>query len=114
MSTRIRLQRHGKKSHPFYKIVVTDSRKSRNGKFIKKLGFYNPLKTPSIIKLNIDHSIDWLKKGAQPTNTVKSIFYKMGIFYKLYLIKAVQKGVLKPEHIENKMKIWLQKKKDIE
>lgn len=83
MATKIRLRRMGAKKAPFYRIVVADSRSPRDGRFIEEIGYYDPCKEPAIIKVNDDKAVDWLKKGAQPSETVKSLFNKAGIYEKL-------------------------------
>lgn len=112
MSTKIRLQRHGKKSQPFFKIIVADVRSPRDGKFIKKIGIYNPCANPPIIQLHIEDALYWLEKGAQPTNTVKSIFYKIGVYYKKHLLGGVNKGIFEKEEMENKFNEWKNNKKN--
>ncbi|MGX7591619.1 30S ribosomal protein S16 [Candidatus Karelsulcia muelleri] len=89
MSLRIRLQRKGKKNKPFYSIVIANSNSPRDGKFIEKIGIYNPIPNPYIIEVNVNKAIYWLEKGAQPTNTVKSFFYKKGVFDKKHLLHGV-------------------------
>lgn len=79
MSTRIRLRRMGAKKNPFYRIVVADKRSPRDGRFIEEIGYYNPLKEPAVIEVNKEKAEEWLKKGAQPSETVKSLFNKAGI-----------------------------------
>ncbi|MGX7590898.1 30S ribosomal protein S16 [Candidatus Karelsulcia muelleri] len=91
MSLRIRLQRKGKKKKPFYSIVIANSNSPRDGKFIEKIGIYNPVPTPYIVEVNVDKAIYWLEKGAQPTNTVKSFLYKQGVFYKKHLLNGFKK-----------------------
>ncbi|MEG6615310.1 30S ribosomal protein S16 [Peptococcaceae bacterium 1198_IL3148] len=82
MATRIRLKRMGAKKAPFYRIVVADSRSPRDGRFIEEIGYYDPLKKPVVINVNKDKAQDWLKKGAQPSETVKSLFVKAGVLEK--------------------------------
>nr|WP_204097687.1 30S ribosomal protein S16 [Candidatus Karelsulcia muelleri] len=82
MSLRIRLQRKGKTKQPFYSIIIANSNSPRDGKFIEKIGIYNPIKTPYMVEVNVEKAIYWLEKGAQPTNTVKSVLYKTGVFSK--------------------------------
>lgn len=106
MSTKIRLQRHGKKSKPFYHIIVADVRSRRDGRFIKQIGIYNPFFNPPIIHLHIDEALYWLQKGANPTNTVKSILTKIGVYYKKHLLGGVNKGLFDKYEMENKFKEW--------
>ncbi|WP_031515345.1 30S ribosomal protein S16 [Desulfofalx alkaliphila] len=82
MATKIRLKRMGAKKAPFYRIVVADSRFPRDGRFIEEIGYYDPLKKPVVIKVDKEKAQDWLKKGAQPSETVKSLFYKAGVLEK--------------------------------
>lgn len=83
MAVKIRLRRMGAKKSPFYRIVVADSRSPRDGRFIEILGFYDPLKDPAEIKIDEDKALDWLKKGAQPTETARALFNKAGIYQKM-------------------------------
>ncbi|WP_185865235.1 30S ribosomal protein S16 [Blattabacterium cuenoti] len=106
---KIRLKRIGKKHNPIYNIVVTDSRSPRDGKFIEKLGTYNPNTDPRSTIINIENSISWLMKGAQPTNTVRSIFSKNGILLKKHLLEGVKKGALTPEESNNRFNEWYKK-----
>ncbi|MEN9522263.1 MAG: hypothetical protein RL065_640 [Bacteroidota bacterium] len=102
MPTKIRLQRHGRKKAPFYQIVVADSRSPRDGKFIEKIGSYNPLTVPATIEINIDKAISWLDKGAQATETTHRILSYKGILFKRHLLRGVKKGVVKAEDVEAK------------
>ncbi|WP_185849470.1 30S ribosomal protein S16 [Blattabacterium cuenoti] len=111
MSVKIRLKRIGKKHRPIYHIVVTDSRAPRDGKFIEKLGTYNPHTDPPSTVLKMEDAVSWLMKGAQPTNTVKSIFSKTGVLLKKHLLKGVKKGVLTNEESQKKFHIWYKKYK---
>ena len=88
MAVKMRLQRHGSKKRPFYFIVVADARAPRDGKFIQKIGTYNPLTVPASINIDTDKALRWLQKGAQPTDTVKSLFSKDGIIAKYAEAKA--------------------------
>lgn len=92
MATKIRLQRRGKKGKPFYQLVVADSRAPRDGKFIERLGSYNPNTNPATIVLDFDSALDWIQKGAQPTDTARSILSREGVLYKNHLLKGVKKG----------------------
>ncbi len=82
MAVKIRLKRMGAKKRPFYRLVVADSRSPRDGRFIEEIGFYNPIADPAEVKINDEKAIQWLKNGAQPTDTVKDIFRKYGILEK--------------------------------
>lgn len=83
MATRIRLRRMGAKKAPFYRLVVADSRSPRDGRFIEEIGYYDPTKNPSVIKVNEERALHWLKSGAQPSETVKSLLNKSGVIAKL-------------------------------
>ena len=110
MPARIRLTRHGKKGKPFYHIVVADGRAPRDGRFIEKIGTYNPITKPADIVLDIDKALDWLNKGAQPTDTVRAILSFKGVMYKNHLLKGVKKGALTEEQAEIKFQAWLKEK----
>jgi small subunit ribosomal protein S16 len=112
MPTKIRLQRKGKKGQPFYHIVIADGRAPRDGKFIEKIGTYNPLTKPAGINLDFDKAIQWLQNGAQPTDTAKAILSYKGVLYKNHLLKGVQKGALTLEQAEEKFRIWQQTKEE--
>jgi small subunit ribosomal protein S16 len=110
MPARMRLQRFGKKSKAFYHIVVADGRAPRDGKYIEKLGTYNPNTKPATIEINFDSAIQWLTDGAQPSNTVKAILSYKGVLYKKHLIGGVQKGALTMEQVETKFAAWTAEK----
>ncbi len=110
MPAKIRLTRHGKKGKPFYHIVVADGRAPRDGRFIEKIGTYNPITKPADIILDVDKALDWLNKGAQPTDTVRAILSFKGVLYKNHLLKGVQKGALTEEQAEIKFQAWLKEK----
>jgi small subunit ribosomal protein S16 len=110
MAVRIRLQRHGKKGKPFYKIVAADSRSKRDGKFIEALGFYNPTTVPSTIDLDVDRAVYWLQNGAEPTDTVRSILQFKGALYKKHLLRGVSKNSLTLEEAEEKFNAWIENK----
>ncbi len=112
MATKIRLQRHGRKGKPFYYIVVADSRARRDGNFVEKLGTYNPVKNPAIIELNIDSSVAWLEKGAQPTDTVRSILAREGVLLKKHLKGGVKKGSFDEAELERRFSAWQEVKKN--
>lgn len=114
MPAKIRLARHGKKAHAFYHIVVADSRAPRDGKFIEKIGTYNPNTNPATILLDNDKALSWLNKGAQPTDTTKAILSYKGVLYKNHLLRGVKKGLLTQEQADEKYALWLaQKEKTI-
>ena len=110
MSTRIRLQRHGKKGKPFFHIVAADSRSKRDGRFIEKLGTYDPTKNPAVIELNFDNALSWLQKGAEPSDTARAILSYKGVLYKNHLLKGVLKGALTEADVEKKFSAWLSEK----
>ena len=87
MAVRIRLQRHGRKKRPFYRVVVADSRHQRDGRFIEKLGYYNPLTHPATVVINEEKALHWLKEGAQPSDTAKSLLSKVGVWEKFTYMK---------------------------
>ena len=110
MPVKIRLQRHGKKGKPFYWVVAADSRSKRDGKFLEKLGIYNPNTNPATIELNVDHSVQWLQNGAQPTDTARAILSYKGVLLKHHLLGGVRKGALTEEQVEEKFNAWLEEK----
>ena len=110
MPVKIRLQRHGKKGKPFYWIVAADARAKRDGKFLEKLGIYNPNTNPATIELNIDSSVKWLQNGAQPTDTAKAILSYRGVLLKHHLLGGVSKGALTEEQAEEKFNAWVSEK----
>jgi len=110
MPVKIRLQRHGKKGKPFYWIVAADSRAKRDGKFLEKLGTYNPTKVPAEITLNIDRAVEWLFNGAQPTNTARAILKYKGAMLKKHLLVGVKKGAFSEEEAEKRFRAWLAEK----
>ena len=110
MPTRIRLQRHGKKNQPFYHIVVADGRAPRDGRFIEKLGTYNPLTNPAEIILNEDSAVEWIKKGAQPSTTCRRILSYKGVLLKRHLQIGVEKGAITQEQADVKFNEWKQAK----
>ncbi len=110
MPTKIRLQRHGKKRYPFYHVVIADSRAPRDGKFIEKLGTYNPNTNPATIDIDFDGALSWMKKGAQPTDTVRALLSYKGVIYKNHLDKGVAKGAFTQEDAGKKFAAWLEEK----
>lgn len=111
MAVKIRLARHGRKKRPFYQIVVADSRRARDGKFIEKVGSYNPLTIPATIELDVDKAFDWIMKGAQPTDTVRRILGFKGVMYKKHLQRGVSKGAFTQEEADKKFQEWADSKK---
>lgn len=115
MPVRIRLQRHGKKGKPFFWIVAADARSKRDGKFLEKLGTYNPNVNPAEINLNLDGAVKWLENGAQPSDTARAILSYKGVMLKKHLLGGVKKGALSEEQAEEKFQAWLaEKEKAIE
>lgn len=110
MSVKIRLQRHGKKGKPFYWIVAADARSKRDGKFLEKLGTYNPNTNPATIDLNLDQAVQWLHNGAQPTDTARAILSYKGALLKHHLDGGVRKGALTQEQADAKLAAWLDEK----
>ena len=110
MSVKIRLQRHGSKGKPFFHIVVADSRARRDGRFIEKLGTYNPITNPATIDLNVDSAVKWLNNGAQPTDTARAILSYTGALLKHHLDGGVRKGALTQEQADAKLATWLDEK----
>lgn len=110
MPVKMRLQRKGRKKRPFYHIVVADGRAPRDGRFIEKLGVYNPMTAPATIELDRDKAYDWLMKGAQPTETVRAILRFKGVLYKKHLMRGVQKGAMSAEEAETKFQEWVEEK----
>lgn len=106
MAVKIRMQRHGSKKRPFYFIVVADSATKRDGKFIEKLGTYNPLTVPATIELNRESALNWLNKGAQPSNTVKRILSFKGVLYMKHLERGVRLGVINQEEADKRFTEW--------
>ena len=110
MSVKIRLQRHGKKGKPFYWIVAADARAKRDGKYLEKIGTYNPNVNPAIIDLDVDKAVEWLQNGAQPTDTAKNILSYKGAMLKNHLAGGVRKGALTQEQADAKFAAWLEAK----
>jgi small subunit ribosomal protein S16 len=110
MPVKIRLQRHGKKGKPFYWIVAADVRSKRDGKYLEKIGTYNPNVNPAVIDLDVDGAVKWLQNGAQPTDTAKAILSYKGAMLKNHLVGGVRKGALTEEQAEEKFKAWLEEK----
>jgi len=110
MPVKIRLQRRGRKKRPFYHIIIADSRSPRDGRFIEKIGTYNPMTVPATINLDDEKAYDWLMKGAQPTETARAILRFKGVLYKKHLMQGVQKGALTEEEAMAKHSEWLEAK----
>ena len=112
MPVRIRLTRRGRKRQPLYHIVVADSRAPRDGKYIEKLGMYNPTTKPPTIDLDFDKALDWVQKGAIPTDTCRSILSKKGVMLKKHLLKGVRKNAISEEEAERRFNEWLTQKEE--
>ncbi len=110
MATKIRLQRHGRKGYAFYQIVVADSRAPRDGKFIERIGSYNPNTNPATIDLNFERALYWLQVGAQPTDTTRTILSREGVCMKKHLLEGVKKGAFDEAAAEAKFQAWLTQK----
>ncbi len=110
MPVKIRLARHGRKARPFYHIVIADSRAPRDGRYIERIGSYNPNTNPATIDLDFDSALNWLQKGAQPTDTARAILSYRGVMLKNHLLKGVRKGALTEEQAEAKFQAWLKEK----
>ncbi|MDR0982339.1 MAG: 30S ribosomal protein S16 [Culturomica sp.] len=112
MATKIRLARHGRKGHPFYHVVVADSRAPRDGKFIEKIGTYDPNTNPATINLKFERALYWLQVGAQPTLTAEKILSDQGVLLKKHLLGGVKKGAFDAAAAEVKFEAWLKEKED--
>jgi small subunit ribosomal protein S16 len=110
MATKIRLQRHGKKGKPFYYIVVADARAPRDGRFIERIGSYNPNTNPATIEVNLEKAFTWVDNGAQPTDTCRAILSYKGVLYKKHLQGGVKKGALTQEQADAKFAEWTDQK----
>ncbi len=110
MATKIRLQRHGRKGYAFYSIVIADVRAPRDGKFTEKIGTYNPNTNPATVDLNFERAYHWVMCGAQPTDTVRSILSKEGVYMKKHLMGGVAKGAFTEAEAEAKFNAWKQNK----
>ena len=110
MAVKIRLQRKGRKKRPYYHIVIADARAPRDGKYIERIGMYNPMTKPATIELDTDTAFDWLNKGAQPTDTARAILRFKGVMYRKHLMRGVKKGALTVEQADEKLAAWLEDK----
>jgi small subunit ribosomal protein S16 len=110
MPVKIRLSKKGRKKLPYYHIVVADSRAPRDGKFVERIGLYNPQTNPATIELNFDSALDWLQKGAQPTDTCRAILSEQGVLMKKHLLEGAKKGAFTPEEAEDRFRKWLGEK----
>lgn len=110
MPVKIRLQRRGKKGKPIYWIVAADARSKRDGKYLEKLGIYNPNTNPATIEVNLENSVTWLQHGAQPSETARRILSYKGVLLKHHLLGGVRKGALTEEQAEKKFNAWMEDK----
>jgi len=110
MATKIRLQRHGKKGYAFFHVVVADSRAKRDGKFIEKLGIYNPNTNPATIDINFDKTLEWVGIGAEMSDTARAILSYKGVLYKNHLDKGVKKGAFTAEEADKRFEAWVKEK----
>ena len=110
MATKIRLQRHGRKGYAFYPIVIADSRAPRDGKFIERIGSYNPNTNPATISLNFERALHWIMVGAQPTDTVRRLLSNEGVMLMKHLLGGVKKGAFTQEEAERRFQVWKQAK----
>ena len=107
MPVKIRLQRHGKKGKPFYWVVAADARAKRDGRYLEKIGTYNPNTNPATVNINVDSAIKWLENGAQPTDTARTLLSYRGVMLKHHLNGGVRKGALKQEEADAKFDAWV-------
>ena len=107
MPVKIRLQRHGKKGKPFYWVVAADSRSKRDGRYLEKIGTYNPNTNPATIDIKVDRAVDWLQNGAQPTDTARNLLSETGALLKNHLVNGVRKGAHSEEDVEVKFATWV-------
>ena len=112
MATKLRLQRHGRKGKPFFHLVAADERAKRDGRFIEKLGVYDPNTNPATIEINFDKTLDWVMKGAVPTDTVRALLSYKGIMYKKHLLGGVSKGAFTEAEADKRFDAWLGEKAD--
>lgn len=110
MPVKIRLTRQGKKGFSFFHIIVADSRAPRDGKYIERLGYYNPNTNPATVELNFDSALTWLQQGAQPTDTCRNILSQQGVFMKKHLLEGAKKGAFSVEVANARFEEWMQKK----
>ena len=110
MPVKIRLQRHGKKGNPFYWIVAADARSKRDGRYLEKLGTYNPNTNPATVEVKLDNAVNWLEKGAQPTDTARTLLSYRGVMLKHHLNGGIRKGALSQEEADKKFAAWLEEK----
>ena len=110
MPLKIRLTRQGRKRKPFYHIVIADSRAPRDGKYIERIGLYNPVANPATIEMNFDRALYWVQQGAQPTDTCRALLSANGVMYKKHLLEGVKKGAFSEEEAEKRFDSWKKEK----
>ena len=110
MATKIRLQRHGRKSYAFYSIVIADARAPRDGRFTEKIGTYNPNTNPATVDLNFERALHWVMCGAQPTDTVRTILSREGVYMKKHLLGGVAKGAFDEATADTRFNAWKENK----
>lgn len=110
MSVKLRLQRHGRKQRPFYHIVAADSRSPRDGRFIERVGSYNPISEPATVVLDVEKAVKWLQNGATPTDKVRGLLSREGVLYKNHLQTGVNKGAITQEAADEKFEAWSKEK----
>ena len=110
MPVRIRLQRHGKKNKPFYWIVAADSRSKRDGRYLEKIGIYNPNTNPATVEVDVDQAVKWLENGAQPSDTARTLLSYRGAMMKFHLNGGVRKGAFSEDEAEKRFEAWLEEK----
>ena len=110
MAVKIRLARRGRKKRPYYHIIVADARSPRDGKFIETIGSYNPMTSPATIELDADRALEWMSKGAQPTDTARAILRFKGVLYKKHLMRGVEKGAFSEEKATEMWQTWIDAK----
>lgn len=112
MPTRIRLQRKGKKGRPYYHLVVADQRSPRDGKYIERIGAYDPNRNPALVEVDSNKALDWLQKGAQPSDTARAILSYTGVVYKNHLQNGVKKGAFDQAEADRRFEAWMSEKKN--
>jgi small subunit ribosomal protein S16 len=112
MAVRIRLKRQGRKQRPYYHIIVADARSPRDGRFIERIGNYDPNTQPATIEINVDKAVNWLQNGAEPSDTARAILSYKGVLYKNHLLNGVRKGALTEEQANAKFEAWMKEKED--
>jgi small subunit ribosomal protein S16 len=110
MAVKIRLARRGRKKKPFYHIIIADARSPRDGRFIEKIGSYNPLTSPATIEIDREKAYEWLVNGAQPTDTVRSILRFKGVMFRMHLEKGVKKGAFTQEEADKRYNAYVSEK----